>query len=73
MMKKQDTAVSTAQRAYAHALASGAKQGVAFDVACAAYRASHPALDDQTLRVAVALEVALTREELVAIQVSGTA
>lgn len=67
-MTKPGTAISAAQRAYAHALGSGAVEKVAFDVACAAYRASHPGLDDHALRVAVALEVALSRDEVLAIQ-----
>jgi hypothetical protein len=72
-MTRSGTAVSATQRAYAHALGAGAVERVAFDVACAAYRASHPGLDDHALRVAVALEVALSRDELRAIQASGNA
>jgi hypothetical protein len=42
------------KRAYLHAIAMGVEARIAFDVACASYRATHPELRDDKLRSAVA-------------------
>lgn len=47
-------AAIAAHRAYVNALTVGAPAYTAFDVACAAYRASWPGLDDSELRHTVA-------------------
>jgi hypothetical protein len=47
-------AAAAAHRAYVNALTVGAAAYTAFDVACAAYRASWPGLDDSELRSTVA-------------------
>ena len=47
-------AANAAHRAYVNALTVGAAAYTAFDVACAAYRASWPGLDDSELRSTVA-------------------
>ena len=52
-MSKNAAAVA-AHRAYLKALTVGAAAYIAFDVACAAYRASWPGLDDSELRSTVA-------------------
>jgi len=48
------SAIFTVKRAYLHAIAMGVEARVAFDVACASYRAAHPELRDDKLRSAVA-------------------
>ncbi len=63
-----DRAVTAARRAYAQALASGARKRTAFDVACAAYRASYPALQVGPLHQAVAAGIAMPSEDLAAIE-----
>lgn len=50
----KNAAALAAYRAYVHALTVGAAAYTAFDVACAAYRASWPGLDDSELRSTVA-------------------
>jgi hypothetical protein len=52
-MSKNAAAIA-AHRAYVRALTVGAAAYTAFDVACAAYRASWPGLDDSDLRNKVA-------------------
>src|SRR5689334_14571285 len=47
---RNNTAAFAAHRAYIKALTVGAAAYTAFDVACAAYRASWPGLDDSELR-----------------------
>lgn len=47
-------AAYAAHRAYVRALSAGAAAYTAFDVACAAYRATWPGLDDSELRNTVA-------------------
>jgi hypothetical protein len=47
-------AAKAAHQAYVRALTMGAAAYTAFDVACAAYRASWPGLDDSELRSTVA-------------------
>ncbi len=56
----QSPAAHAARTAYVKALAIGASAHTAFDVACAAYRASWPGLDDSELRHVVARTLALT-------------
>ena len=51
---KRDAAAIAAHRAYVQALSVGAAAYTAFDVACAAYRASWPGIDDSELRDMVA-------------------
>jgi hypothetical protein len=63
-----DRAVSAAKRAYMRALAAGARKRTAFDVACAAYRVSYPAMQSGPLHEAVAAGIAMSREDLVAIE-----
>lgn len=50
----RNAAALAAHRAYLKALTVGAAAYTAFDVACAAYRASWPGLDDSELRSTVA-------------------
>jgi hypothetical protein len=52
-MSKAAAAIA-AHHAYVRALTVGAAAYTAFDVACAAYRASWPGLDDSDLRSTVA-------------------
>lgn len=54
-----NTAAFAAHRAYIKALTVGAAAYTAFDVACAAYRASWPGLDDSELRNTVAEALAI--------------
>jgi len=62
-MSKTAAAIA-AHRAYVRALTVGAAAYTAFDVACAAYRASWPGLDDGELRNTVAEALAtLGREQ----------
>ena len=56
-------AVSAARRAYVRALAAGAKERIAFDVACAAYRVSYPAMQASVLQRAVATGIAIARKD----------
>jgi hypothetical protein len=67
MNVSDDRAVSAARRAYVQALAVGARERTAFDVACAAYRVSYPAMQAGLLHQAVATGIAMSRENLVAI------
>jgi hypothetical protein len=60
---KRDPAALAAHRAYIKALAVGAAAYTAFDVACAAYRASWPGVDDSELRNLVAGALALIGPE----------
>jgi hypothetical protein len=55
----ENPAAHAARSAYVKALAIGASAHTAFDVACAAYRASWPGLDDSELRHVVARVLAL--------------
>jgi hypothetical protein len=55
----QNPAAIAARKAYVRALTVGAAAHTAFDVACAAYRASWPGLDDAELRHVVASVLAL--------------
>jgi hypothetical protein len=59
----RDAAALAAHRAYVKALAVGAAAYTAFDVACAAYRANWPGVDDSELRDAVARALALMGPE----------
>lgn len=62
-MSKNAAAIA-AHRAYMKALTVGAAAYTAFDVACAAYRASWPGLDDPDLRSKVAEALAtLSRQQ----------
>jgi hypothetical protein len=62
-MSKNAAAIA-AHRAYINALTVGAAAYTAFDVACAAYRASWPGLDDSELRSTVAqVLTALSRQQ----------
>ena len=54
----KNAAALAAHRAYIKALTVGAAAYTAFDVACAAYRASWPGLDDPELRNTVAKALA---------------
>jgi hypothetical protein len=54
----KNAAALAAHRAYVCALTVGAAAYTAFDVACAAYRASWPGLDDSELRSTVASALA---------------
>jgi hypothetical protein len=63
-----DRAVSAARQAYMRALASGARKRIAFDVACAAYRVSYPAMKAGPLHRAVAAGIAISGDDLVAIE-----
>lgn len=60
---KQDAAALAAHRAYIKALEVGAAAYTAFDVACAAYRASWPGVDDSELRDTVARALAVMGPE----------
>jgi hypothetical protein len=51
---RKNAATVAAHRAYLKALMVGAAAYTAFDVACAAYRASWPGLDDSELHSTVA-------------------
>lgn len=53
-----NAAALAAHRAYIKALTVGAAAYTAFDVACAAYRATWPGLDDSELRSTVAAVLA---------------
>jgi hypothetical protein len=55
----KNAAALAAHQAYIKALTVGAAAYTAFDVACAAYRASWPGLDDSELRNTVAEALAL--------------
>lgn len=59
----QNPAALAAHRAYVKALTVGAAAHTAFDVACAAYRASWPGLDDADLRDVVAHSLALIAKD----------
>jgi hypothetical protein len=54
----KNAAALAAHHAYIKALTVGAAAYTAFDVACAAYRASWPGLDDSELRNTVAAALA---------------
>ena len=54
----KNAAALAAHHAYIKALTVGAAAYTAFDVACAAYRASWPGLDDSELRNTVATALA---------------
>jgi hypothetical protein len=54
----RNAAALAAHRAYLNALTVGAAAYIAFDVACAAYLASWPGLDDSELRNTVAAALA---------------
>lgn len=54
MSMSKTAAADAAYRAYVRALSMGAAAYTAFDVACAAYRATWPGLDDSELRSTVA-------------------
>jgi hypothetical protein len=56
-------AARAARTAYVKALTIGASAHTAFDVACAAYRASWPGLDDAELRHVVARELSLVSRD----------
>lgn len=56
-------AAQAARTAYVKALTIGASAHTAFDVACAAYRASWPGLDDAELRHVVAHVLALVTRD----------
>jgi hypothetical protein len=45
---------TAARRAYVGAIATGTRPDIAFDLACAAYRARHPALREDEVQAAVA-------------------
>jgi hypothetical protein len=66
MNEADDRPVSAARRAYMQALAAGARERTAFDVACAAYRVSYPAMQAGLLHRAVATGIGMSREDLVA-------
>lgn len=59
LMTQFDPAALAARTAYVRALTVGAPAHIAFDVACAAYRATWPGLDDSELRDVVARALAL--------------
>lgn len=59
----QTRAAHAARTAYVKALTIGASAHTAFDVACAAYRASWPGLDDSELRHVVARVLALVSRD----------
>jgi hypothetical protein len=60
---EQTPAARAARTAYVKALTIGASAHIAFDVACAAYRASWPGLDDSELRNVVARALALVTRD----------
>lgn len=62
-MHQSDPAALAARAAYVRALTVGASAHVAFDVACAAYRATWPGLDDPDLRDVVARTLALLAKD----------
>jgi hypothetical protein len=51
---REKKAVHAARRAYKSALALGAEERIALDVACAAYRVAHPSLSGQVIQKVVA-------------------
>jgi hypothetical protein len=59
-------AAFAARRAYTGAMAAGVPPYIAFDVACAAYRAKHPAMAAFELRAAVARALALDLRQVAA-------
>jgi hypothetical protein len=59
MNSDERKAVLAAQRAYRGAIAGGAAERVALDVACAAYRVAHPIMSDQVIRQTVAAKIGL--------------
>jgi hypothetical protein len=59
MSSPERKAVLAAKRAYRSALATGAAERIALDVACAAYRVAHPVMNDQTMRDTVAHKIGL--------------
>jgi hypothetical protein len=59
LMNLYDPAALAARTAYIKALTVGASAHIAFDVACAAYRATWPGLEDCELRNVVARALAL--------------
>jgi hypothetical protein len=63
MIYEQGAAAIAAHQAYVRALTVGAAAYTAFDVACAAYRASWPGLDDSELRSTVAELLATIGEQ----------
>lgn len=63
-MAIQDQATHAAKRAYTQAIAVGAARHIAFDVACAAYRASHPELGGDALKQIVASRLSLSKHEM---------
>ena len=66
-------ALSAARRAYTQALEAGAKERVAFDVACAAYRVSYPAMQASALHRAVATGIAIAQDDPAALECSDVA
>ena len=68
---KADTAA--AKQIYARAVAGGASIHVAFDLACASYRAGHPDLEMQALRQTVADGIDLPREDRIKIEIGASA
>lgn len=59
---QEKQAVHAAKRAYKSALAAGAAQRIALDVACAAYRVAHPIMNDRAIRRTVAAKIGLGTE-----------
>jgi len=69
MNGRDDQAAEAAKRVYTQATRGGANVHVAFDLACNAYRLSHPDLEGLALHVAVARGIDLSREDMVKIDV----
>jgi hypothetical protein len=67
-MHQSDPAALAARTAYVRALTVGAPAHIAFDVACAAYRATWPGLDDPDLRDVVARTLAMLAKGQAAIE-----
>jgi hypothetical protein len=62
-MQQYDPAALAAKNAYLRALTVGAPAHIAFDVACAAYRATWPGMDDSELRDVVARALTLLAKD----------
>lgn len=50
---REKKAIHAARRAYKSAMALGAEERIALDVACAAYRVAHPSMDGLAIQKAV--------------------
>ncbi|HEX2113151.1 MAG TPA: hypothetical protein VHM01_01990 [Alphaproteobacteria bacterium] len=72
MNGREKKAVLAARRSYECALAAGAAEDIAIDIACAAYRVAHPAMSDLLLRRTVRTEIVRAADPQPHAQLAGS-